>query len=63
MIRGTSAQQYLSTAIPVEWPKGQDLCPDELYYNSICPSSFIKSVKFNKSLQRRNISGTAPKMG
>ena len=40
----------------VEWPKGQDLCPDELYYNSICPSSFIKSVKFNKSLQRRNIS-------
>ena len=41
----------------MEWPKGQDLCPDELYCNSICPSSFIKSVKFNKSLQRRNISG------
>lgn len=40
----------------VEWPKGQDLCPDELYYNSICPSSFIKSVKINKSLQRWNIS-------
>ena len=34
-----------------------------LFFLGICPSSFIKSVKFNKSLQRWNISRQPKKLG
>lgn len=39
-------QSAFANGYTVEWPHGQDLCPDEIYYNSIQADCYLEALLF-----------------